>query len=627
MWLDRLTGERRKDLPEVIGSGRYLAEAKLTDQHKVGPGAGSLLVDDGSEVAIVDGQRKSFRLPARSLAQKVELFERILDTIDSSIDNETELASPLMPEGVVNEDSHLNSFDSKLLKIIGAGHLHQISMRPRLDLHYEDEVTDVARAKRLAKGALVHLASHSECWQRQTLSGVIPKRVKARFSEDDFNIYENRVYARLLDKIEQYLSKRVGTLRQLQTAVSEALEFYGANDLHHRLTEEICRLWGKAFTQDSTSKASEQLTKTLEQLENALGIVRGLKQRGLYLLVSRAAQIGDGLHLTNILSHDQHYRHLPILWNELRNVIGGKRTTPDERRELNEGLNRAYSRYAGLVLRHALTPYLGNEFSSNWAGLNLKLKQVGLDWQLLLSPSDSNRAERVLLEIVPWMGLSDRPEDVQADQNDERLSARILAWPNLSDDRLYSGEDAIDGVWVQLSPFDLYGVERFGRLVDQLLQRELVSGYGRPIIKVPTRSLEVAENVKRLAVNREKYQIRVLEALSPVDLSNVERSLESENAAAQASELDRRHQEIVALQKCPVCAGSVKVIHQEPSGFVADCGPCKTKRYLRSNGAGLEYEQSLAGLSDFRLVGRRSYSFQIGWQPLNKNVAGRASFS
>ncbi|MFP3441385.1 hypothetical protein R0K18_27020, partial [Pantoea sp. SIMBA_133] len=93
--------------------------------------------------------------------------------------------------------------------------------------------------------------------------GVIPKRVKARFSEDDFNIYENRVYARLLDKIEQYLSQRVGTLRQLQCAVSAALEFYGANDLHHRLTEEICRLWGKAFTQDSTSKASEQLLKTL----------------------------------------------------------------------------------------------------------------------------------------------------------------------------------------------------------------------------------------------------------------------------------------------------------------------------------------------------------------------------
>jgi hypothetical protein len=611
MWLDRLTDERIKDLPEVIESGRYQTEAKLTDQHKLGPGASSLLVDDGSEIDLVGGQRKSFKLPIKSLAQKVELFERILDTIDSSIDNEIELVSPLMPEGVVNEDSHLNSFDSKLLKILEAGHLHQISMRPRLDLHYEDEVTDVARAKRLAKGALVHLASHSECWQRQTLSGVIPKRVKARFSEDDFNIYENRVYARLLDKIEQYLSKRVGTLRQLQSAVSEALEFYRANDLHHRLTEEICRLWGKAFTQDSTSKASEQLAETLEKLESALGIVRGLKQRGLYLLVSRAAQIGDGLHLTNILSHDQHYRHLPILWNELRNTIGGKRTTPEERRERNEGLNRAYSRYAGLVLRHALAPYLGTEFSSDWAGLSLELRQVGLNWQLLVSREESNAAEHVLLEVVPWMGLCDRPNDLQTEHNHDHPSSRILAWPSLSDDRLDSSEAAVDGVWVQLSPFDLYGVERFGYLIDQLLQRELVYEYGRPIIKVPTRSLEVAEKVKGLVVKPEKHQVRVLEAFPLVDLSNVERSLVSENAAAQASDLHRKHQDIMALQKCPVCAGSVNVIHQKPSGFVADCGSCKTKRYLRSNGAGLEYEQSLAGSSDFSLVGRRSFLFQI----------------
>tara|TARA_R110001599_G_scaffold334059_4_gene550219 strand:+ start:410 stop:2245 length:1836 start_codon:yes stop_codon:yes gene_type:complete len=611
MWVDRLTGKRIEHLPEVIESGRYLAETKVIDQPRLNPGVSSLLVDDGSELTLVDGQRKSFMLPAKSLGQKIELFERILDTIDSSIDNKIELVSPLMPEGVVNEDSHLNSFDSKLLEIIEAGHLHQISMRPRLDLHYEDEVTDVARAKKLAKGALVHLASHSECWQRQTLSGVIPKKVKARFSEDDFNIYENRVYARLLDKIEQYLSKRVGTLRQLQSTVSEALEFYGANDLHHRLTGEICRLWGKAFTQDSTSKASEQLAETLKKLESALGAIRGLQQRGLYLLVSRAAQIGGGLHLTNILSHDQHYRHLPILWNELKNLVGGKRSTPEERRERNEGLNRAYSKYAGLVLRHALTPYLGTELSSNWAGLNFKLKQVGLNWQLLVSRDELNTVEQVLLEVVPWMGLCDRPDDVQTEHNHDHPSSRVLAWPGLNDDRLYSSEAATDGVWVQLSPFDLYGAERFGYLIDQLVQKELVSEYGRPIIKVPTQSLKVAEKVKGLAVKSEQDQIRVLEALALVDLSNVERSLEGENAAAQASDLHRRYQDIMALQKCPVCAGSVKVIHQKPSGFAADCGSCKTKRYLRNNGAGLEYEQILAGLSDFRLVGRRSYLFQI----------------
>lgn len=610
MWVDRLTGKAIERLPDVVESGRYLAEATAGHPKPLGVGTSGLLVDDGSEIANVDGERKFFRLPDKAIVQKADLFERILDTIDSSIESENGLASPLMPEGVVNEDSHLNSFDLKLIETIGAGHLHQISMRPRLDLHYEEEVTDVARAKKLAKGALVHLASHSECWQRQTLSGVIPKRVKARFSEDDFNIYENRVYARLLDKIEQYLSKRVGTLKQIQSAVNEALEFYGTNDLHHRLTDEICRLWGKAFTQDSTNKASEQLAETLEQLENALGIVRGLKQRGLYLLVNRGANIGDGLHLTNILSHDQHYRHLPVLWNELRSVVGGKQTTPEERCARNEALNLTYSRYAGLVLRHALAPYLRTEFSSRWAGLNLELRQVGLDWQLILSPDDSSRTEKILLEVVPWLGLGERPNELSAEQNFDHPLSRVVAWPKLTDEHLYSSEVPINGIWIQLSPFDLYSVERFGYLIDQLLQRELVAGYGCPILKVPANSLRIAQEIKGLAVESKRHEIRVVEGLSEGDLSMVERSLVDDNAVSQVRELGRRQQEIMVLERCPVCSSPVKLVHQEPSSFATDCKSCKTKRYLRVNGAGVEYEQKLAGSRDFRVVGRRSFAFQ-----------------
>ena len=128
MWVDRLTGQHIDRLPDVIESGRYLAELMAGDSSSLSVAASGLLVDDGSEIANVGGERKSFRLPDKAIAQKSELFERILDTIDSSIESETELASPLMPEGVVDDDSHLNSFDLKLMEIIGAGHLRRKPM-------------------------------------------------------------------------------------------------------------------------------------------------------------------------------------------------------------------------------------------------------------------------------------------------------------------------------------------------------------------------------------------------------------------------------------------------------------------------------------------------------------------
>ncbi|PSL13083.1 hypothetical protein CLV44_11480 [Marinobacterium halophilum] len=607
MWIDRLTGDQIDRLPDVIEPGRYLDTDPSSGRQVLDSEGSGLLVSDGTESVVIRGQRHIFASAPKSLDQKVDLFERILETIDSSLEDDGDLVSPLMPEGVVNEDSLLNAFELKLLEIIDAGHLHQISMRPRLDLHYEDEVTDVARAKKLAKGALVHLASHSECWQRQTLSGVIPKRVKARFSEDDFNIYENRVYARLLDKIEQYLIWRVGTLLQLQSAVTEALEFYGANDLHHRLTEEICKLWGKAFTQDSTSKASEQLAATLEHLEKALGTIRGLKQSGLYLLVSRSAQIGNGLHLTNILSHDQHYRHLAVLWNELKSIVGGKQATPEERKEQNVILNHAYSRYAGLVLRHALLPYLGNKLSSKWARFNIELRQVGFDWQLVLSSADSDSDGRILLEVIPWMSMGSRLHDVSFVLQEKERPVTMIAWPNIDDKSLCSGGAATEAIWVQLSPFDLYCVERFGLLVDKLLQSELVSGYSAAITKVPTKTLKSMPFDAGFEVNEEKHQFRILKALTNEHLSKVESSLVHDNALQQTRDLKRRHEEIVELQKCPVCSGPVEVVHQAPSGFIAACSSCKTNRYLRGNAMEREYEQSLDGLISFELVGRRSF--------------------
>lgn len=611
MWVDRLTGERLDSLPEVIESGRYLAEEGGSREYQGQLTSKSPLVDDGRELTLVDGRRQAFLLPAKSINQKVELFERILETIDSSVVDEGELVSPLMPESVVNEDSHLNAFERKLLDVIDAGHLHQISMRPRLDLRYEDEVTDVARAKRLSKGALVHLASHSECWQRQTLSGVIPKRVKARFSVDDFNVYENRVYARLLDKVDEHLNRRVGTLRQLQFAVDEALKFYGGGNLHHRLTDEICHLWGKAFTQESTNKASEQLAETLDQLVRALGVIRGLKQSGLYLLVNRSAQVGNGLHLTNILSHDQHYRHLTILWNELKGIARGQHATPDERRAHNEKVNQAYSRYAGLVLRHALTPYLENRSEPEWAGRELRVKQVGLDWQLLLSSAAHGESERVLLEVVPWMGLVSRPEKLASGRPAQSSFERILAWPDLDSERSYSVEKPVDDMWIQLSPFDLYGVERFGSVVDQLLQRELATGYGCPLSKVPTKTLELAKQFSGVEVSVDKHELRLYEALSPGDFSKLDFSLLKENATRLSEQLRARHQELVQLQSCPVCDAFVRVVRQRPAGFIAECSTCRTKRFLRSSSAKREYEQRLDGRIEFKDVGRRSFVLSV----------------
>lgn len=56
----------------------------------------------------------------------------------------------------------------------------------------------------------------------------------------------------------------------------------------------------------------------LAEFNSQLRAIRGLKQRGLYALVPAASVVPAQIHRTNILNHDPHYRHLPPLWEKLK---------------------------------------------------------------------------------------------------------------------------------------------------------------------------------------------------------------------------------------------------------------------------------------------------------------------
>ena len=181
--------------------------------------------------------------------------------------------------------------------MLRAGHLHSISDRPRQDLRYEELISPVARARRLATSALSHLASHSDCWQQRTLSGVKPRKILARFSDDDYAIYENRLYKRLIDRLERHLSRRIARIRGINSRLEDALEFQNSENTHYRLSKDICRLWGEAYLDDKTGIQREAGRRPYKTLTDQLRSIRGLKQRGLYTLVPRSAGVPDQVHL------------------------------------------------------------------------------------------------------------------------------------------------------------------------------------------------------------------------------------------------------------------------------------------------------------------------------------------
>jgi hypothetical protein len=607
MWIDRLLGEIVSTPPADVDNGRYWINASSLTFNGRSREVSGVLVSDGAESFHLAHESHKFLVPEKSLQEDVEQFSKVIETLDQDITQNARLISPLMPAAVIDDQTHLLPFEKKFSEVLNKGHFHQISLRPRMDLHYEDEVTDISRAKRLAKGALVHLASHSECWQRQTLSGVIPRKVLARFSEDDYSIYENRVYARLLDETERHLRPRIRGLKKLQATLMDAQEFYQTTDRNHRLTTAIGNLWSQTFDEAETNKAARLLESTLDALADMLKSITGLKQTGLYQHVPRNAYVGRSLHITNILGHDNHYRHLAILWDMLSKVNSNGRKNPDERYERNQQLAVAYSRYAGLALRHALQPYMSGRYEAEWAGRTLKLKQEGLEWVLISSVFGVEKAkDKELLKIVPWFGFTRPHLDIPSREASDDNCMRIIAWPALDQ---VNDHSALDGNWVALSPFDLYCVERFGYLVDRLLYSHVIKDFGQPLTKIPSNVLAFfgRNHTQAIHADSAKNLLVVREALPEKLFADLRQALIDSNAIQQAAKLHLRQQEIVALQVCPVCYSKVTLHFQQPSGFRANCDSCRTERYFRVKENKFVFEQKLEGTIDFRTTGRRTY--------------------
>lgn len=158
----------------------------------------------------------------------------------------------------------------------------------------------------------------------------------------------------------------------------------------------------------------------------------------------------------------------------------------------------------------------------------------------------------------------------------------------------------------------MYCEERFGLLVDCVLQRLLLEKYCEPLDKIPTAVLERTQSSAALFVDQQAKKIRVREMLADELIAELNTVLYSANAIRVARDLHMRNEEIKALQNCPVCKCNVRLDFQNPAGFKISCAGCGTERYLRGLNGTREYEQLVAGERNFRIHGRRAWAMSLG---------------
>ena len=480
------------------------------------------------------------------------------------------IPSPLIPRQVFEQDSELNKLEKMLEKVVEAGHLHEITNRPRIDMRYEDQLMPISRAKKIATSAHRHLAMRSETWQQRTLGGVYPKKIMARLSEDEWQLYENKVYVRLLDKLRRFLNHRLSELIERKKNIEDGLNLKGGEECYHKLMDAICDMWGENWQDSSIENTLEQLNETISKLERLLFKIGLLRQVGLYLKIPQASQVPDQLHMTNILSHDQNYRHVGRLWNQLYQSKG-RTFSAAEKLEHNINLQKDYSTFSLLVICRAFTQ-LGFEFATltdekflfRKRSLNIEIsRDMTSAWVL------SSTASRNKLRIVP---ILNQPSE-QAKFGDDQ--SNIIFFLSLRE----TAADCIDDTKAKVSssmmlhanPLNFDMVETFiGDLLPWLYQ-DLLSDYAKPskLGSVLRSVRSVLEQSDGLNVTADDYVL--VQCLTEHNLELIRIACDEANTPKVFEGLKVFQDNLTLLQYCPLCDNPAKFQPRDLRAFIAIC--------------------------------------------------------
>lgn len=361
-------------------------------------------------------------------------------------------------------------------------HLQHVCHRPRLHLRVEEERLPVSRARRVPVRAVAELVSHPGDWEHRTLRSIQPSRVLARQTEDDWNLYENRVAVRLVDHLLAYLAKRLEELRRIKEILDASRDY--SNEIWRtsfRRARRIADLWSNTLE----SKTEEDLTRTMKRLELAQRDLQTLLDAPLYQRVPRRQTVALSLKPTNILVNDPHYRKVAALWRSWVKFGHKRQETAQQRVVRRQREAAAWDRF---VLHLVVRAFAAIKWSATPSGDGWTLVKSG--WSSVRVAADAMGVVRVeggrtlcLLPICADLAGAD-PNAVQAqfehlDGSDgEVVIAHVGGGVALTDaDRASGWSIGGRAVLFPCSPWGIDSEERMSRLLNGWLSRAATPAY------------------------------------------------------------------------------------------------------------------------------------------------------
>ncbi len=371
-------------------------------------------------------------------------------------------------------------------------HLEQVCRKPTTHIRVDSERLNLGQARRLDRRAPEYLAAHTEDWQKLRLNGVFPRRIMALVREEEWNLYENRVAVRLVDRLVSWLRERLDEVNRIINEIYKRLSGELMEGTHQRRVR-ICTLFADAV---KTEEDHAEAEKTRQVLEDLLHRLLGLMGSPLYKMVSRRAEVSGSLRQTNLLTNDVHYRGVARLWNHWLTYGAPRTLAPAILFRRNTELVEGWDAWCMLALIRAcsqleLEPHDDDLETPIHPGVSLRLSSGHvLRWEHHGAISLVDPGGRPAVRFVPLVHALGRAQDLKTlEQRRERLrqaASHKRAWtvimhPTVPDKEAkvrLRHRSFLAGVghppakpgapqtdFIRLSPFSLDSVERLARVI------------------------------------------------------------------------------------------------------------------------------------------------------------------
>ena len=515
-------------------------------------------------------------------------------------------------------------------------HLQEVCRRPHSMLEAIIEPTLASRAKRIPPRAVQYLASHSEDWHRRTVTSVIPRRVLAQHIDERLDVYENRVAARLIDRMITYFRTRLADLRQLEDLFADIADFSGALSTQHRVARRLSELWGEGFGEGDELERIGRLEKALLDRRRRIG---GLQDSDLYRAVPRRAKVAGQLRQTNVLTDHQHYRRVAALWRAFNAKSTAVPTKSDDYVAWQR-LMHSFDAYCLLLVSAALErlgfkPMDGARIELTQPGrikLSGPLGTLDLHWDPMRGAT-IHAAERAAVRFVPLAASLSGVDEGASETNERRAAARVdeltrsVPRPSVSGATvlLYAGTRRQRGVFpstlsgafnpddvglltrdgdttpelLPVSPLDILSLERVERVVRRVVLGSLFDQFPptatcrrnvRDRLSQLADWLEATESRDHLTVLAPPDGHRLAQLASAITRANRALRPRHDDAIRHALDaflpaVERTRSFFDQIRWCPVCGGIGSFRGRGASHFVVDCGSCGSQWGLHACGS------------------------------------------